>query len=81
MQISLIQAREHFMWNGIKEPLIRGKTGRKEVMILLFIAETLGENYYVLDTVLGLENTKTYPCPTGRVTIKGDIAITEIQVL
>ena len=46
------------MWNGIKEPLIRGKTGRKEVMILLFIAETLGENYYVLDTVLGLENTK-----------------------
>ena len=63
MQISLIQARENFMWNGIKEPLIRGKTGRKEVMILLFIAETLGENYYVLDTVLGLENTKTYPCP------------------
>ena len=41
MQISLIQARENFMWNGIKEPLIRGKTGRKEVMILLFIAEKL----------------------------------------
>ena len=59
MQISLIQARENFMWNGIKETLIRGKTGRKEVMILLFIAETLGGNYYVLDTVLGLENTKT----------------------
>ena len=49
MQISLIQARENFMWNEIKEPLIRGKTGRKEVIILLFIAETFGENYYVLD--------------------------------
>ena len=47
------------MWNEIKEPLIRGKTGRKEVIILLFIAETFAENYYVLDTLLGLENTKT----------------------